>query len=174
MPHTSKMIISVLGNIWHLSAGKKINFILHIFLELLFYCKDIMNLFCFGCFGHARLWTRKVILSIYRKHSGLTAGKKNQLHPPCFSEDWLSAFWPITWEPEFFQIRDWWWNINNNISFHFRLFRRKTNNKIFQKILKNLFGGQFGSFLLKFGQKCFLWERELCLFLNIPITFFAT
>ena len=99
---------------------------------------------------------------------------KSQLHPPCFPEDWLSAFWPITWEPEFFQIWDWWWNISNNISFHFRLFRRKTNDKIFQKFLKKLFGEQFGSFLLKFGQKCFLWKRELCLFLNIPITFTAT
>ena len=45
-------------------------------------------------------------------------------------------------ELEFCQIWDWWWNINNNISFHFRLFPRKTNDKIFLKI-KKIFLGQF-------------------------------
>ena len=50
--------------------------------------------------------------------------------------DWLTTFWPITQKPEFCQLWDWWWNINNNISFHFRLFPEKTNDKIFQKIQK--------------------------------------
>ena len=54
--------------------------------------------------------------------------------------DWLTAFWPITWETEFCQIWDWWWHINNKtISFHFRLTPRKTNDNIFQKIQKTLF-----------------------------------
>ena len=30
--------------------------------------------------------------------------------------------WSITQEPEFYQICDWWWNTNNNISFHSGLF----------------------------------------------------
>ena len=46
--------------------------------------------------------------------------------------------WPITQEPEFCQICDWWWNINNNISFHFRLSPGKTNDKIFQWIWINI------------------------------------
>ena len=40
----------------------------------------------------------------------------------------------LSWEPKFCQIWGWWWSINNNISFYFRLFLRKTNDKIFQKI----------------------------------------
>ena len=50
--------------------------------------------------------------------------------------DWLTAFWPITREPEFCQIWDWWWNINNNIGFHFKLFPGKNNDNIFQKVQK--------------------------------------
>ena len=36
-------------------------------------------------------------------------------------------------ELEFCQIWDWWWNINNNISFHFRLFPRKTKDNFKKK-----------------------------------------
>ena len=31
-----------------------------------------------------------------------------------------------TWQQEFCQIWNWWWNISNNISFHFRSFPGKT------------------------------------------------
>ena len=54
---------------------------------------------------------------------------------------WLTAFGPITGDPEFCQVWGWCWNINKNISFHFRLLPRKTNDKIFQKIQKTLFWG---------------------------------
>ena len=74
--------------------------------------------------------------------------------------DWLTAFWPITWEPEFCQIWNRWWNINNNISFHFRLFPRKTNDRFFQKIQKILFRGHFWHFLPKFGQENFFLEKR--------------
>ena len=115
----------------------------------------------------------KVILSIYRKLSCLSQ-TKNQLYPPCISEDWTSTFWPITLEPDFFQIWDWWWNISNNKSFHFRLFPRKTNDKIFQKIQKYIYiyilGPIWDSNLVKIA---FL-EKGLCQFLNIPIIFSAT
>ena len=105
----------------------------------------------------------KVILSIYRKLLCLTAGAKNQFYPACFSGDRLTAFWPINWEPEFCWIWDWWWNINNNISFHFRLFSRKTFlnfNKFFKKFKKKLFWGQFGPLLLKFGQMWISLEKR--------------
>ena len=54
---------------------------------------------------------------------------------------WLTAFGPITGDPEFCQVWGWCWNINKNISFHFRLLPRKINDKIFQKIQKKLFWG---------------------------------
>ena len=65
---------------------------------------------------------------------------------------WLTAFWPITREPEFCQIWHWWWNINYN-SFHIRLFPRKTNNNIFQKIQKKLFWDHFGPYLFQMWAK---------------------
>ena len=130
---------------------KKISFILHIFLQLFFIAKILWT--CFRYFGHAWLSTAKVMLLIYWKLSYLSAGK-NKLHHPCFSEYWLSAFWPITREPEFCQIWDWWWNINNNISFHFKFLIN------FSKNSKKLLWGQFGSFLLKFGQKWIFMEKR--------------
>ena len=122
------------------------------FLSYFFIAKILQT--CFRYFGHALLCTPKVILSIYWKLLCLSAGGKNQLHPPCFSEDWLTAFWPINREPEFCQIWDWWWNINNNISFHFKFLIN------FSKNTKKLFWGQFGSFLLKFGQKWIFMEKR--------------
>ena len=47
-------------------------------------------------------------------------------------------------EIEFCQIWDWWWNFNNNISFHFKLFPRKK---------KNLFWGHFGPAKMDFPGK---------------------
>ena len=71
-------------------------------------------------------------------------------------------------ELEFCLIWDWWWNIKNKISFHFRLYTRKSNDKSFQKkSKKNLFWGHFGPFLPKFGQKwIFLEKRSLSVFRN--------
>ena len=46
--------------------------------------------------------------------------------------DWMTAFWPVTCEPNFFQI----WGLHrkakNNIDFHFWLLPAKSNDKIFQ------------------------------------------
>ena len=61
---------------------------------------------------------------------------------------WLAGNW-ITRNC---QIWDQWWYINNNISFHFRLLPRKTNEKIFQnkkkKLKKNYFETILGTFYL--------------------------
>ena len=66
---------------------------------------------------------------------------------------------------EIFQIWDWPQNINNNISFHFRSFPKKSNVKVFQKMQKTLFWGHFALFLPKFGQKwIFLGKRALSVF----------
>ena len=45
------------------------------------------------------------------------------------------------------------WGLMDNISFCFRLFPGKTNDKIFQGTQEALFWGNFGSLLSKSGQK---------------------
>ena len=65
-----------------------------------------------------------------------------------------SACWPFT-------IWDWWWNINNNICFHFKLFPGKTNENFFKKNQKTLFRGNFGPFFSKFGQKWISCKKGL-------------
>ena len=71
-------------------------------------------------------------LSACQKYTFLLSGDITFLRTLQF--DWPTAFWSITRDPEFCQIWDWWWNICNNISFHFRSFPGKTNDKIFQQI----------------------------------------
>ena len=140
---------------------QKINFTLHIFLESLFllqrYCELVLG--TLGMRGYALQKRCYQFIENFRKY--LYA--KNQLYPPCFSEDWLSLFWPITQELELCQIWDRWWNINNNINFHFRLFPRKNNEKFFKEIQKKLFWGKFGPFLLRFGQKLIFVEKRALL-----------
>ena len=63
--------------------------------------------------------------------------------------NWLKAFWSITREPEFCEIWVWCWSMNNNTSFHFRLFSEKTNDKIFQKIKKSPSLGTFWALFAK-------------------------
>ena len=69
---------------------------------------------------------------------------------------WLTAFWLVTREAEFFQIRFWWWNTSNKIWFNFRLSPGKTNEKTSQKIQKTY----FGAILLRFRQKRMLQEKS--------------
>ena len=59
--------------------------------------------------------------------------------------NWSIAFRPITLEPEFCQIcdSDLCRKINDNTSFHFKLFLGKNYHKIFQKIQKLYFGLNF-------------------------------
>ena len=54
---------------------------------------------------------------------------------------------------EFCQIWDWWWNINNNISFHFTLFPRKINDKFFLKIQKEPILGPFWPYFTQIWAK---------------------
>ena len=55
--------------------------------------------------------------------------------------------------------------------FHFRLFRGKTNDKLFQKIQKSLFWDQFELFFFQILAKWNFFEKGLCQFLNIPTIF---
>ena len=140
---------------------QKINFILHVFL--LRYCKDIAN-FLFLVFlvclithtqnGSINLQKLLCLSQCQKQTSSFIYILKN----PAI---WLvKNILTITWEPEFCKIWDWWWNIKNNISFHFRLFPGKNNDKIFQKIWKTLFWSHFWSFLPKFGKKWILIEKR--------------
>ena len=70
---------------------------------------------------------------------------------------WLAV---LIWELEFCQIWDWWWNISNNISFHFRLFPRKTKDKIVKISEKKPILGKFGPFLPKLRQKWIFREKR--------------
>ena len=78
--------------------------------------------------------------------------------------EWLAACWPITRDLKFCQIR--WWIINNNISFHFRLFPGElTWQKFSKNPKKDLFWTHFGLLLPKFEQKLiFLGKRTLSAF----------
>ena len=83
-----------------------------------------------GYAGQKRYY--QVIYTIHERLSCLSAGKKSTSSSIlCWR---FPAFWHITRETEIYQIWDWWWNISNNISFHFGLFQRKFNNKAFQKV----------------------------------------
>ena len=84
--------------------------------------------------------------------------------------DWMTAFWPITRKPKICQVWDWWWNINNNIIFHFRSFRRKTNDKMFQK--NPYFRAILGPFCPNLSKNEFSWKKGLCQHLNTPIIYY--
>ena len=80
--HTPKMMVSIWGNIWRSSAGKKSSSSFTFSLSYIFIAKILQK--CFEYFGHSWLCTPKVILSIYRKLLCLSAGKKSTLSPMLF------------------------------------------------------------------------------------------
>ena len=108
----------------------------------------------FGYFGNAWLHSPKLIVFNVYLHV------KNKLHISLLSYnitfwrilqfDGLAAFRPITWDPILCQIC--WWIINNNISFHYRLFPRKTSQN-FLKYPKNTILSPFWALLPKLGPK---------------------
>ena len=84
--------------------------------------------------------------------------------------DSLAEFWPITQDPKFCQIC--WWNINSNISFHFRLFSIKTNmTKFFKKSKELYFGAILSPFCSNLGKNEFSWKKGLRQFFNIQIIY---
>ena len=123
-----------------LSAGKKwISFPKFLWR----YCKD-MQTSCFGYFQHTWSCTPKMMVPTCKKLVDLYA--KNQLHNSrpswditfwrILQFDWNTAFWTITWEPEFCQI----------------LFPQKANESKTKSWIQNtLFWGHFKLFLPKFG-----------------------
>ena len=122
---------------------QKINFIPHALLEILQRYANFLFWVLWTCLvAH----TQNDSINLYKTLMFICMQKTNFiihffleiLH---FKESCNLIGWQH-WELEFYQIWDWWWNINN-ISFHFRLFPRKTNDKIFGKIQKEPILGLF-------------------------------
>ena len=114
------------------------------------YWKDMQIYFEY--FGYAWLHTPKMIVSTCRRLWYLSSCQKYTSSFTSFLRYyilknpviWLAgSILAITRDLEFYQIWDWWWNINNNISFYFRLFTRKTSVKIFKNTQKAIFLGTF-------------------------------
>ena len=64
-------------------------------------------------------------------------------------------------ESGFCHILDWWWNINNNISFHVRSFSGETNDNIFWKIKKNPNLVQFWTLFAQIRAKMNLYVKRV-------------
>ena len=69
---------------------------------------------------------------------------------------------------EIFQIWDWPQNINNNISFHFRSFPKKSNVEKCKKPYSEVI---LLYFCPNLDKNEFSWEKGLCQFLNIPVDY---
>ena len=144
---------------------QKINFTPMLFWR---YCKNMQTSY-FGYFGHAWLNTSRMIVSNCRRLLCLSACQKYTssltsflryyiLKNPAF--DWQIAFWlPITGEPEFCQMRDWWWNINKILVYILDYFQEKLTTRFFKKSKKPYTGAIWGLFLPKFGQKQLFLEK---------------
>ena len=167
---------------------QKINFILHVFLEILQrHCKlshAFLEIFQrYGNFLFWVIWTCLVTQTQddtinLLKTSVFTCMPKIYFIIHFFLEilhskescNWLKAFWLITQEPEFCQISYWWWYTNNSMSSHFRLFLRKMI-KFFKKSKNPYFGAILNPFYPNLGKNEFSWKNGLCQFLKIPIIY---
>ena len=138
------------------SCRQKFNFILHAFLELLQRYGSLLFLVLRVCLvRHIQNDTvnlQKTSMFIYTpKVNCIIYFLLEILHL-------AGSIWSITRGPEFCQMSNWWWNINNNISLHFRLFPRKSNDNSFQ--YNNLIWSRFGPFLPKLKQKWIFLEKR--------------
>ena len=141
------------------------------------YYKDMQSSY-FGYFGQAWLDTPKMTVSTCRKLQCLSAYQKQTSSFTSFLIYYILKNPAISLAASILAhnsrtriLPDVGLVVNNNISFHFRLFPRKTNDKIFQKIQKNLFWGHLGPFLPRWGQKWIFLKKGICQFLDIPIIY---
>ena len=132
-------------------------------------CKDTQTSY-FGYYVYIQLRIPKII-STCRKLQYLSTCQKINFISHFFLEIILKN--PAIWlannilalnSTEFCQIWDWLWNINNNISFHFRLFPGKIKGKIFQIVQKTLFWGNFGPFCTNVGKWILLQKKVMPVF----------
>ena len=137
------------------------------------YCNDIQTSY-FGYFGHAWLHKPKMIASTCRRLRCLSACQKYTSSLTSFLRYCILknfAIWLadniLVHNSRTRSLSD----INNNISFHFRLFSRKTNNKLFKNSKKTCFGAILSPFCPNLGKNEFSWKKRLSQFLNIPIIY---
>ena len=145
---------------------QKMNFIPQVFLEAL------------QKYANFLFWVLWACLTMHTQNDSITR-RKNRCISLC--QRWTSSFTfflryyilknLVIWMADnildynsrtrILPIWDWWWNINNNISFQFWLFPRKTNDRIFQKKnLKKTHFGLFWALFSKCGQKWILPEKR--------------
>ena len=145
---------------------QKINFIPHALLEILQRYANFLFWVLWACLvAH----TQNDNINLYKTLMFICMQKTNFiihffleiLH---FKESCNLIGWQHR-ELELCQMWDWWWNTNNNISFHSRLFPRKTNEKLFQKVQKEPYLGPFWVLFTQIGQKwIFLEKRAMSVF----------
>ena len=142
-------ILSILSI--HVSASlylqEKINFIPCVFLKILQRYANFLFWVLWACLA---MYTQKDSFNLYKTSMFICIPKINFI-----IHFFLEILYPMTREPEFWQILDWWWNINNNISFHLWLCPGKTKKTIFQKTKKKLFGVILGPFPQNLGKNEF-------------------
>ena len=129
------------------------------------YCKDMQTSY-FGYFGHAWLYTPKMILSTCRR-----IWSACQIYTSSFTSFLRyyilknPAICPELENQNFAR-----YGIGGEISitilasFHFRLFPRKTKYKIFQTVQKTLYKAILSIFCTYLGKNEFSWEKGLCQF----------
>ena len=141
-------------------------------------CKDIQTYF--GYFRHAWLYTTKMIISTCRRLRCLSTCQK-QSSSFTSSLRYYILKNPAILLADSILVRNWrpWvlpdmglvLNINSNISFHFKLFWRKTNYKIFQK---PRFWDHLGLFCSNLDKNEFSRKKGICQFLNVPFIYHHT
>ena len=156
----NKVVISV----WReLCLMQKIKFITQCSLQILLrHCKFVT------------LGTLRMPGHTHQKKVALTCGKlwclstciKSTGSPAFFLRYYTlknTAIWlgESTLMHNFAKIKSLQWNITNNITFHFRLFAEKTNNKSFLKIMKHLFYDHFAYFP-QILFLCFVYSKHHC------------
>ena len=164
------MIVLIWRNLSCLSAGKKST---SSFMFSLSYCKDLANLLLWVLWAHLAMHTPydsiNLQTSLYTSFFRYFILK----NPSIWLADSILAHNQRTRIlPDVGLVVKY----QSTISFHFRLFPGKTNNKIYKKIpnlkyRKTLFWDHFGHFSPNLGKNEFPWKKELHQFLNIPITY---
>ena len=144
--HTPKMIASACRKFSYLSAGKRTTSSSTFFWK---YSKDVQTSY-FGYSGHAHpRWQYQLV--------------KNLMFLSMPKINFIIHFflWRITGELKFCQICDWWWNININTSFHFKIFPGKLVTRFFNKKSNNpYFRTILGIFLSHLPENELFWKKR--------------
>ena len=153
---TPKLIPSTCRKLLCLSAGKELTSSSMFFWR---YCKDVQTYFEY--FGH--IWLESFDVYLHAENTLHCTLLSWYLSKRILQCDWPKAFLTLTQKPEFCRIWGWCWNINNNISFYFRLFTvKKLLKKPFKKSKNPYFWAILGPFCPNLGKNEFSWKKRIC------------